>query len=217
MKPSLSKIPVRLKSGGMRNVIVDSIDATLREFKWHEPKPGGYPRRSTKVQKGSLLLEQEAGGYRDEPVWKSVSVYLHREIAGLPPGDPTFQVHHASHDLYDCRRVNLWVCTPAFNARHQKNALGTMLEELARVDAKQVECWPLAQADSALLHLLHLHVERRGQPLRRFLPDLDTIHAKLKTPPTPSEYYASLAPLVSCSTRRITPKPRREGEALDRA
>lgn len=45
------------------------------------------------------------------------SIYLHREILGLRPGDGLV-ADHVNRDRLDCRRLNLRVVTPAGNAQN---------------------------------------------------------------------------------------------------
>jgi hypothetical protein len=44
----------------------------------------------------------------------AVSIPMHREILGLPPGDPRL-TDHANHDGTDNRRANIRPCTPSQN------------------------------------------------------------------------------------------------------
>lgn len=168
------RIPVRTKSDSLAFCKVDPIDSHFRHFSWSQA-PGGYPRRSTKKLRG--FDEQEAFGEK----WKTKTLYLHKEIAGLEQGDPTFQVHHANHDVLDCRRVNLWLCTPAFNARHQKRSLRSMLEELWETPRESLEFWPLGDKRRALAHLLELHVRKHGSFPLEFIPS--NVIDKIPDPP----------------------------------
>lgn len=163
-----ARIQVRTRKDTYRYARVDPIDGYLRMYSWWEGRGLGsqYPRRSTK-------LRQEDGS------WRSVTLYLHREIAGLPQGDPALQVHHANHDIYDCRRLNLWVCTPSFNLRHQKRAKRSMLQEMWESPADELEFWPVGDARRSLGYLYELHREKHGSyPLEYHLPDL---YQKIKT------------------------------------
>lgn len=166
-------IPVRTKQHGVAFCKVDPIDSYLKSFTWVEGK-GGYPRRSTKLK----TFDSEAP---DEIVWKSQTVYLHKQLAGLRVGDPLYQVHHANHDVLDCRRVNLWVCSPDFNARHQKRSRFSMLEDLWETPAEQLECWPLGDKRRAVAHLLELHVKKTGSFPLEWVPS--NIVDKLPAPP----------------------------------
>lgn len=151
-------IPVRSEEGILKLAKVDPIDVHFKSFSWWEGN-GGYPRRSTKIRMGES--------------WRTVTLYLHTEIAGLSPGGKEFQVHHANHNVLDCRRSNLWLCTPAFNARHQKRAIKSMLEELWATPAEDLECWPLGDRRRALGQLLLLHKAKHGSwPLEAYLPDI---------------------------------------------
>lgn len=161
-----AKLPIRTRKGGLRHALIDPIDAHLRSFTWVEGN-GGYPRRSTKR-------------LRDDGKWKSQTLYLHRELAGLDPADPRFQVHHANHNLLDCRRVNLWICTPEFNARHQRRSTRSMLEELWETPARRLEFWPISDPRRALGYLYMLHVKKhKSFPLEFHFPEL---YRKLTTP-----------------------------------
>lgn len=166
-------VPVRTKQQGMAFCKVDPVDSYLKTFKWTEAE-GGYPRRSTKVQ---VPDHEEPGAFR----WKTQTIYLHKQLAGLQTGNPLYQVHHANHDVLDCRRANLWLCTPAFNLRHQKRSLQSMLQELWATPKERIECWPLGDKRRAIAHLLELHVKKHGSFPLEFVPS--NIIDKIPDPP----------------------------------
>lgn len=89
-----ASIVVRGPGGEQRFALIDRGDAAwTRVFKWYL-SPKGY----------AVRFEKRGGQQR--------SIYMHREIMGLSPGDPR-QVDHISRDRLDNRRVNLRLVSAA--------------------------------------------------------------------------------------------------------
>lgn len=92
-------IPVR----GGRVAIVDDEDGHLAAGPWYAVDVGG----------GTYLLRNR------KVAGKKVTVYLHRHLCGLLPGDKR-QVDHIDGDTMNNSRSNLRVCSKHENARNRK-------------------------------------------------------------------------------------------------
>lgn len=93
------EIPLRRRDGTIRgHAIIDAADAHLTIHRWH--LNGGYARRQVPRPGGS-----------PQTVW------LHRAILGLTPGDGV-QADHIDRDPLNCRRANLRIVTHAENQQN---------------------------------------------------------------------------------------------------
>ena len=94
----MKRVPLRNKNGPVKAyALVDDADyEALSKHRWNLA-PNGY-------------------AYRPSP--KAGSIYMHRQIMGLKPGD-TRQVDHANHNRADNRRENLRVVTRSQNHQNR--------------------------------------------------------------------------------------------------
>lgn len=100
------RIPLRRRDGTIKaHAIIDVEDAHLAVHRWH--LSGGYAKRSL----------HHAGG-RQQTVW------LHRAILGLTPGDGV-EVDHIDGNGLNCRRENLRVATHAQNVQNVPSHAGS--------------------------------------------------------------------------------------------
>ncbi len=98
----------RIQIGGRRGphrgyATVDDVDAGQAAFNWWLNKASGY------------VMRREGAG---------PAIFLHREIARLPAGDPR-EVDHRDGDHLNCRRGNLIVVTHAQNSQNRRSDRGS--------------------------------------------------------------------------------------------
>lgn len=93
------RIPLRAKDGSVRAyVTVDAVDADWVN-RWRWALSGGYAYRTARVD------------------GRKVTVWLHRALLGLVPGD-RIEGDHIDRDRLGCRRSNLRILTGAANSQN---------------------------------------------------------------------------------------------------
>ena len=96
-------IPLRARDGSVRaHAIVDAADAAwVNQWRWSISGGGKYAARGVTFAPG-----------------KRTTVYLHRVILNLEPGDLRIG-DHINRNTLDCRRSNLRIVTKAENVQNQ--------------------------------------------------------------------------------------------------
>lgn len=102
---TMPQIPLRARDGSIRTyALVDESDYQwLNQWTWRLSSTG-YARRGITV-----------GDWREKRI---VQLRMHREIVGLPLGDPR-EVDHINGNALDNRRVNLRATTHAENHQNR--------------------------------------------------------------------------------------------------
>ncbi len=127
-------------------VFVDDADyERLNQYKWCALRnPCGY----------FYAARMALGGNR-----KQITIYMHRQIFRLEPGDKR-QVDHVNHITLDNRQDNLRICSPQENAMNRGLRSNTSSKYKGVSWSKQMKKWLVhITIDKKVKHLGYFHNE----------------------------------------------------------
>lgn len=134
-------IDLLARDGTVRGtVVLDEIDRRMTAYRWHYN--GLYATRGV-VREG-----------------RSTSIYMHREIMGLVPGDG-LQVDHINGNKLDNRRANLRICNHAQNHQNTPAHPRSTSRHRGVSWCKRTERWVAQVTLNGTNHFLGRHADEQ--------------------------------------------------------